>query len=362
MSKNYAVIMAGGRGERFWPQSRQARPTHLLPIVGDQPMIAQTVARLAGLAPPERIFILTSTEHVAAIRAACPNVPAEQIIGEPVGRDTAPAAALAALLVRRRDADGVLALLAADAAIHDEAGFRATLGSAFAAAAGADYIFTIGVPPAFAATAYGYLRRGPKLGESAGRPWFKVDKFIEKPDRPTAERYLKDGGYFWNAGMFVMRASVLEAAFRKHAPDIAASMQDLDARLDAGTPLAGALAAVYPALTKISVDYAVMEKSENVAVFEAAFDWDDVGEWPALVRHASADAAGNVARGDAALHEARGNIVVGEPGHLVALLGVDDLVVVQTPDATLVCPKARAQELKKLLQSVAAKKDGARWL
>jgi len=362
MSKNYAVILAGGRGERFWPQSRAARPKHLLPIVGDRPMVAQTVTRLAGLAPPEQIFILTNTEHVAAIRAACPEVPSGQIIGEPVGRDTAPAAALAAMLVRRRDPEGVVALLAADAAIHDDAGFRATLSSAFAAAAKQDYIFTIGIPPAFAATAYGYLCRGKKLGESEGRPWFKVDKFVEKPDHSTAERYLKEGGYLWNACMFVVRANVLESAFNQYAPDIARGMKELDGRLNQGVPQAEALAAVYPGLTKISLDYAVMEKSANVAVFEAAFDWDDVGEWPALVRHAQADAAGNVVKGDSALHEARGNIVVGEPGHLVALLGVDDLVVVQTPDATLVCPKSRAQELKKLLQVVAAKKNSTHWL
>lgn len=362
MSTAYAVIMAGGRGERFWPQSRVARPKHLLPIVGGQPMVAQTVSRLAGLVAPERVFILTNTEHVAAIRAACPKVPSAQIIGEPVGRDTAPAAALAALLVRRKDAHGVLALLAADAAIHDAAGFRATLGAAFAAAGREDYIYTVGVPPAFPATAYGYLRLGAKLGESDGRPWYQVEKFVEKPDRATAEKYLQEGAYLWNAGIFVVRAAVLEKEFRQHAPAIADGMKELDARLNQGVSLPDALAAVYPGLTKISVDFAVMEKAAKVAVFKAAFDWDDVGEWPALVRHAQADADGNVTRGDSALHEARGNIVVGESGHLIALLGVDNLVVVQTPDATLVCPKARAQELKKLLQNVAAKPQGARWL
>jgi len=362
MKKNYAVILAGGRGERFWPQSRVARPKHLLPIVGSQPMIAQTVARLAGLVPTGQIYILTNADHVAAIQAACPEIPAAQIIGEPMGRDTAPAAALAALLVRRRDPDGVVALLAADSAIHDDAGFRTTLGAAFATAATQDYIFTIGVPPKYPATAYGYLRLGQKIGESNDQPWCKVDKFVEKPDRAIAEGYLKSGGYLWNAGMFVMRASVLEAAFLQHAPDISQGMKDLDERLNQGASLTSALAAVYPGLTKISVDFAVMEKAGNVAVFAAAFDWDDVGEWPALVRHAEADGAGNVTRGDTALHEAHGNIVVGESGHLVALLGVDDLVVVQTPEATLVCPKSRAQELKKLLQVVAAKKDGTRWL
>ncbi len=362
MSKNYAVILAGGRGERFWPQSRQARPKHLLPIVGDQPMVAQTVARLVGLVPPEQIYILTNVEHVAAVRAACPTIPAEQIVGEPVGRDTAAAAALAALLVQRRDPAGLLALLPADAAIHNAVGFRASLGAAFATAAQQDFIITIGVKPAYPATGYGYLQCGQKLGEQAGQPWFKVEKFVEKPDRATAERYLAQGGYFWNVGMFISRAAVLLAAFQLYAQGLALGLQDLAARLTKGVKLSDALGAIYPGLTKISVDYAVMEKAANVVVFEAAFDWDDVGEWPALVRHAGADAAGNVTRGDVALHDARDNIVITEAGHLVALLGVQDLVVVHTPDATLVCPKTRAQDLKKLLQNVAAQPRGASWL
>jgi mannose-1-phosphate guanylyltransferase len=362
MSKNYAVIMAGGRGERFWPQSRQARPKHLLPIVGNEPMVAQTVARLQGLVPPEQIFILTNIEHVAAVRSACPTIPAAQIIGEPVGRDTAAAAALAALLVWRSDQAGVLALLPADAAIHNDAGFRASLGAAFATAAQQEYIVTIGVKPSYPATGYGYLRFGSKLGEQTGQPWFKVDKFVEKPNLATAENYLAQGGYFWNVGMFTVRATTLIAAFEQHVPAIAVGMKELDKQLAGGTTMPDALAAVYPGLPKISVDYAVMEKASNVAVFEAAFDWDDVGEWPALVRHAQADASGNVTRGNTALFEAKDNIVISEGGHLVALLGVQDLVVVQTPDATLVCPKSRAQDLKKLLQKVAAQPGGANWL
>lgn len=362
MSKNYAVIMAGGRGERFWPQSRQARPKHLLPIVGDQPMVAQTVARLAGLVPPDKIFILTNVEHVVAVRDACKTIPAEQIIGEPVGRDTAAAAALAALLVQRRDPAGVLALLPADAAIHNDAGFRASLGAAFATAAQQDTIITIGVKPTYPATGYGYLQCGIQLGAQTGQPWYKVDKFVEKPNLETAERYLAQGGYFWNVGMFTTRASVLLNAFQQHAPILAAGLQELDNLLNSGVALVEALAVVYPGLPKISVDYAVMEKASNVAVFEAAFDWDDVGEWPALVRHAQADAAGNVTRGNTAFYEAKDNIVISEGKHLVALLGVQDLVVVQTPDATLVCPKSHAQDLKKLLQNVAALPGGAHWL
>jgi mannose-1-phosphate guanylyltransferase len=349
MGKLYAVILAGGKGERFWPQSSPERPKHLLSIVGEEPMVAQAVRRLEGLVTPERIFIVTNVQHVAAVQAACPAVPRDQVVGEPMGRDTGPAAALAALLVRERDPEGVLVLLPADAAIHDAAGCRATLHAAFLVAQAKDEIITIGVRPTLPATGYGYLRRGEQLGESEGRPWFRVERFVEKPDLATAQRYLAEGAYLWNAGMFVARAAVLEAAFRVHAPAIAAGMDQLAGARGGGSWQAR-LEEIYPTLPKISVDYAVMEKAGNMAAFEAAFDWDDVGEWPALARHWPLDASGNVARGPVVLEAAHDNIVFSEGGQVVALLGVKDLVVVHTPGATLVCHKDHAQDLKKLVQ------------
>jgi mannose-1-phosphate guanylyltransferase len=356
MPQYFAVIMAGGRGERFWPQSSPERPKHLLSIVGEEPMVTQTVARLEGLVPPERVFILTNVQHVAAVQAACPTVPKQQVIGEPMGRDTGPAAALAALLVRQRDPEGVLVLLPADAAIHDAAGYRATLRAALAVAGQRDEIITIGIKPTHPATGYGYLRRGPLLGESEGRPWFRVERFVEKPDLATAKRYLEEGCYLWNAGIFVARAVVLEAAFRAHAPALADGMgriaQALNNRSDDETLLAQVLGQYYAGLPKISVDFAVMEKAANMAAFEAGFDWDDVGEWPALARHWPLDHDGNVARGPVVLEDSRNNIVIGESGHVVALMGVDDLVVVQAGKATLVCHKDSAQDLKKLLQKI----------
>ncbi|MGA2051920.1 MAG: sugar phosphate nucleotidyltransferase [Opitutales bacterium] len=351
--------MAGGKGERFWPQSSAERPKHLLSIVGEEPMVAQAVGRLEGLVPPERIFIVTNARQVAAVQAACPTVPKDQVVGEPMGRDTGPAAALAALLVRARDPEGVLVLLPADAAIHDAAGCRATLHAAFLVAQAKDEIITVGVRPTQPATGYGYLRRGAQLGESEGQPWFRVERFVEKPDLATAQRYLADGGYLWNAGMFVARASVLEAAFRTHAPAIAKVMDIIEGALGTA-PLSQRLDAAYGSMPKISLDYAVMEKAGNVAAFEAAFDWDDVGEWPALARHWPRDQEGNVARGAVVLEAAQDNIVISEGGQLVALLGVKDLVVVHTPGATLVCHKDSAQDLKKLLQKVAQAADAGR--
>jgi len=356
MAERVAVILAGGRGERFWPQSRTACPKHLLPIVGDRSMLAQTIGRLAGVVPGDRIFVLTSANQAAAVRAACPELGPDQVWVEPMGRDTAPAVAMAALLVAERFPGAALAMLPADQVIGDEAGFRATLTAAFAVAEGADTLVTVGIPPDHPATGYGYLLQGEQLGEAEGRAVYRVQRFVEKPDRATARRYLADGSYLWNAGIFVWRAEVVLAGLRQHAPEIAAVAD----RLAVGLAAAGAdesaradvLAREYPAFPKRSIDFALMEKAEDVRVLAATFDWDDVGAWPALRRHLAEDAAGNVVRGSVVLVDASGNTVV-TGGRTVALLGVDNLIVVETPDAILVCSRERAQDIKRLVQACA---------
>ncbi|MDR1817995.1 MAG: NTP transferase domain-containing protein [Puniceicoccales bacterium] len=350
----HIVIMAGGRGERFWPQSRARRPKHLLPVVGETPLIAQTLERLAGLAPVENIWVITNREQRDAVLEVCPQLAPEQVVGEPCGRDTAAVVALAGALVARKSPAATLALLPADAVIADAAGFRRTLAAAFAAAedtAGGHRLVTIGITPNAPATGYGYIQLGEKLAAAgtAVPPLYAVRRFVEKPDRATAERYLAEGGFLWNAGMFVWTLDALADAFRRHEPEVWNAVA-------AGVAEHGDdLAAFYPTLKKISVDYAVLEKSDNVVCVPAAFDWDDVGEWPALARHDAPDPAGNVRRGDTALLDAAGNIVISERGHLVAALGVEDLIIVHTADATLVCPKSRAQDLKRLVSQLDAK-------
>lgn len=357
MAERYVVILAGGRGERFWPQSRAARPKHLLPIVGDDTMLAQTVRRLHGLVSPDRIFVLTSADQVDAVCAACPALPRAQVWAEPMGRDTAAAVALAAMLVAERHPQAAMALLAADHVVQDEAGFRATLGAAFAAAEGADTLVTVGIPPDHPATGYGYLHQGEALGEAAGLPVRRVARFVEKPDLATAEGYLATGEYLWNAGLFVWRASVVLDGLRRHAPDIAVVMDRVAAALAAtvGDPeaRAAALAREYPDFPKRSIDFALMEHADDVRVVAATFDWDDVGAWPALARHLPEDAAGNVTRGPTVLVDAKRNLVV-SGGRTIALLGVEDLIVVETADAILVCPRARAQEIKRVVKACAA--------
>ncbi len=349
MPERFAVIMAGGRGERFWPQSRHRTPKHLLPIVGDRPMLAQTVGRVLGVVPRENIIVITTQTQLAGVQAVCPELPAANLIAEPVGRDTAAATGLAMLLVKQRNPVAAFAMLPADHVIHDVLEYQAVLRTAFEAAESADMLITIGVRPARPETGFGYIQQAGPWRKIDGRGVFAAKRFVEKPDLATAQGYIASGEYFWNAGMFVWRVPVVAAAFRQHAPELAAGLDRLEAALHTGRADA-ALAQVYPALPKISVDYALMEKSTNVVVVPATFDWDDVGAWPAVAGHFAPDAAGNVLRGDAVVEDGRGNIIVSADGHLTAVVGADDLVVVHTPDATLVCRKDRAQDIKALLK------------
>lgn len=358
MKNRFVVIMAGGRGERFWPQSRLTRPKHLLPIVGNSAMLAQTVDRLEGLVEPENIFVITNVEQRDAVLDSCPSLLPERVIGEPVGRDTAAAVGLAALLVDHEEKDAAFALLPADHVIEDGAGFRSVLTSSFEAAEKNDFLVTIGIKPTFPSTGYGYLCQGSEVEQATGRSVAKVDRFVEKPDLATAEKYLSEGGYFWNAGMFVWRPGVILSAIAQHAPVLSFGLDQLRKDWNTNGSLAGAMEKVYPELEKISVDFAVMEKAEGVVMLESDFDWDDVGEWPAIARHYPADEKGNVFKGDGVAVDSGGNLAFAEDGHCVTLLGVKDLIVVQSGDATMVCHKDRAQEVKALAQQVAEKHPG----
>jgi mannose-1-phosphate guanylyltransferase len=362
MSQHFIVIIAGGKGERFWPQSRAPRPKHLLPVVGTKPLLAQTIDRVKPLAPAKNIFVITSAVQEKAVRVVCKGIPAANIIAEPVGRDTAAAVGLAAAIVAARDPQGIFAVLPADHVIHDDKSYQADLKAAFAAAEADDVMVTIGITPTEPATGFGYIQRGEKWRSFNRRPVLRVKRFVEKPEQKVAESYLASGDYVWNAGMFVWSVPVVERALAQHAPELDAALKPIRTALAKKRPLAGVLKKAYPTLPKISVDYALLEKSTNVVVLSSSFDWDDVGAWPAVAKHFKPDATGNVSRGIALVEQGANNIVFSEGKHLVAVVGVDDLIVVHTPDATLVCPKSKAQEIKALLKRVEALKDGAKWL
>jgi mannose-1-phosphate guanylyltransferase len=341
--KTYACIMAGGSGERFWPLSRIARPKHLVPLLSETTLLEATVRRVEQALPSSQIFVLTNAAQIAGCRAVLPHLGEHQFIAEPAKRDTAPACALGTALVRNLDPDAVVVFLPADALIKDTATFAEQLKKAAELAATHDTIVTFGIRPDNPSTRFGYLEAGASMPESTATcPFFQVDRFVEKPDVARAEEYLKSGKFFWNAGIFLWKVSTFLREARRSKPELLAFVE--------GFPKEHAAAYIadhFPTLPKISVDYAIMEKAERVAVAEARFDWDDMGSWTALPAHLELDEHGNASRGTVAMHDAHGNIAISQ-GRMIALCGVKDLIVIETDDAILVCHRDSAEHIKHL--------------
>lgn len=345
MNRNpiFAFVMAGGSGERFWPMSRRSTPKHLLKLLDDRTLLETTVRRLEGLVPLENTFILTNEAQVEATRAAVPFLPPGNIVAEPAKRDTAPACALATAIARSLHPDAVCVVLPADAMIHDVSKFRDRLADAIdASASGA--ISTLGIPPAFPATGYGYLEIGEALPSGPrGARIHALKRFVEKPDLETAASYVRAGTFFWNAGIFVWKAQTFLEEARRQVPALAGFIE----ALESFEALPSLLATRFAQLPKISVDYAIMENARSLATVVADFDWDDVGAWTALPVHIPPDADGNSIRGPVVSRASRDNIAVSN-GRLIALCGVENLVVVETPDAILVCDRDSVQQVKDL--------------
>jgi mannose-1-phosphate guanylyltransferase len=341
--KTYACIMAGGSGERFWPLSRIAKPKHLVPLLSEVTLLEQTVKRVEQALPSENIFVLTNAAQIEGCRAVLNHLKPEQFVAEPAKRDTAPACALGTALVRNLDPDAVVVFLPADALIKDAATFGAQLKAAAALASEQDTIVTFGIRPNHASTRFGYLQAGEALPRTtAACPFFHVEKFVEKPDAATAETYLKSGKFFWNAGIFLWKSGTFLREAKRLKPELAEFVEQFPKK-DFGAYLAEK----FPALPKISVDYAIMEKASHVTVAEARFDWDDIGSWTALPAHLPTDEHGNTLRGAVVTHDAKNNIALAH-GRLIALCGVSDLIVVETNDTILVCHRDAAEHIKHL--------------
>ena len=319
-----AVILAGGSGERFWPLSTPEKPKQFLRVFGGESLIRQSVTRLKGLVRPEHVFVITSRELVATTRRELPELPAGNVIGEPMRRDTGAAVALGVGAA----GEGVIGFFPSDQMVRDPARFRTAVRKAVARAKAAKTIVTLGIAPEYPSTGFGYI--DPKSGA-----------FVEKPDSKTAKKYLKRG-YLWNAGMFIARAGTFRGAFAQHAPDLL--------KLTDG-PVS--LASVYETLPKISFDFAVMEKVSRtkggVSVVPGDFGWDDVGSFAAFDRYFPHDARDNVREGPCTVVESEGNICVARSAR-ISLLGVKNLVVITTPDSVLVADKSRISEMKKLFR------------
>jgi mannose-1-phosphate guanylyltransferase len=337
----HALIMAGGSGTRFWPKSRARLPKQLLSLDGGPTLIERTAARLEGAVLPERIFVVTTAEQAPLVRERLPAIPPENVIAEPCGRDTAAALGLGAAAIARRAPDAVIAAMPSDHVIEPASRFRQAIeGAVELVLAREGAVATVGIVPAHPATGYGYIQRGEPLRTRGARRAFRVARFREKPDRASAESYLASGEYYWNGGIFVWRARDLLRALDRFLPETAAAV-----RLEGE-----ALARAYPALAKISIDYAVLERHEDVLVVEADFAWSDVGSWSAIPPLVGEDAQRNAVVGAAHVAiDSRGVLVVGEGADVVATIGLEDVVVVKAAGALLVCKKDRVEDVKKVV-------------
>lgn len=356
MDKAYVVIMAGGKGERFWPLSNSSHPKQTLALFTGRPLISASVERALALVPAERVFIITSASLVDLMRQIVPELPPDNIIGEPVGRDTAAACALAAGIAVSRDPSAVCTILTADHIISKTALFCETVRKCVSSAESDDAILTIGIPPSFPSTAFGYIEISEQLdGRGNGIMFYKARRFVEKPDSQTAAGYVESGRFFWNSGMFIWKAAGFMTRLKSLAPDLY-TMAGNVAKTGTGPALNELMAAEYPGIRRISVDYAVMEHEKNLIMARAPFDWSDVGSWTALADHFAPDESDNVILGNVCQVQSSDNIVVSEKG-LTALLGVKDLVVVSNSDVTLVCHKSQAERIKELVKSVSLRPE-----
>lgn len=344
-----AVIMAGGSGTRFWPASRRALPKQFLALAGGrQTLIQAAAARLLPLVGEQATLVVTGRDYIPLVREQLPEAAA---LAEPVARNTAPCVAYAALSVLESAGDVPMIVVPADHFIRGEDELRGALLEAVEIAAGQDLLVTIGIAPTAPETGYGYIQAGgPRSGCATA---LEVKRFVEKPDRATAERYLAAGDYFWNSGMFVWRPSTILAAIEQHLPSLGGALGELKRCMLAGD--SAKLSTVFSALEAVSIDFGVMEKARNVAMIPgASFEWSDIGSWDAwarLMRSGSKDAGGNVLQGDVLAIDCN-NLVAVAKERLIAAVGLKDIIVVETGDAILVCPASRAQDVKTVVDEL----------
>ena len=342
----YGVIMAGGSGTRFWPASRQSRPKQFLPISGSRPMIGETRARLEGLVPMERVLVVTAESQVELVLESLPGIPPENVLAEPAARNTAPCVGFAAWETLRRDPEAIQVVLPSDHVISPVEDFQRTIQAGVDEAESGETLVTFGIRPDHPATGYGYIETGPSTGKHQGTEVFEVSRFVEKPPLEKAEAFLASGNFLWNSGMFVWKASAIDAALREYVPEIPAGFEELAAGAD--------LRSVYSNLPSTPIDTGVMERASNVRMLPIDYRWSDVGSWAALPELHPADDEGNhsVLPGGGLLlaEDTRGCLAYAEDEEAVALIGVEDLIVVRAGKATLVCPRDRAQDVRRIVE------------
>jgi mannose-1-phosphate guanylyltransferase len=345
MSEVYAVILAGGQGSRFWPVSRQRRPKQFLSIsASGESLFQATARRIEPMCGKDRLLVVTNVMHKPLIEE---QVTYAKVIAEPLARNTAASIGLAAISLERKDPQAVMIVLPADHAVTDEAAQRKVLAEAAALAGQKPLLVTIGIKPSSPNTAYGYIKRGQKLSESG----YKVGRFFEKPNEERAKKYFESGDFFWNSGQFVWRVEVILRAIEEYMPDLYQALRTIQPAL--GTDRQDAVVEkAFSGLESVSIDFGVLEHTRNCAVIAAPnFGWNDVGSWDAWAGHFEHDADGNLVRGQALLIDSRGCVVQGN-GKMVAVLGAENLIVIDAHDATLVCPRERVQDVRKIVDEL----------
>ena len=351
----HAFIMAGGGGTRFWPRSRAAKPKQFLKLAGDLTLLQQAQERIEALAPPERTWIITGASYTAETARQLPSLPAERIVGEPCGRDTAACIGLGAALCMRDDADASMLVMPADHVIEPAQEFRRAVQVAEQMVLDhPQALVTFGIRPTFAATGYGYIERGPELTQRQGVPVYRVGSFREKPRVETAEQFLASGKHYWNSGIFVWRAATILVQLRANQPKLASAVERIAAAWE--TPeCSEVLTKEYAGLDKISIDYAVMEKAPDVLMVQAPFLWDDVGSWLALERRQPQDANDNTVLASHLGFDTHRCVIAGDEGKLIATLGVSDLIIIQDGDAILVAHREQEGNIKKIVEQLKAR-------
>lgn len=355
----YIVIMAGGKGERFWPVSRQSTPKQLITLLQERSLLQQAVDRVLPLVPASQIFVITNRAQKEAVLAQLPNLSVENIIAEPCGRDTCAAVTLGGALVASRDPQAVMAILPADHLIPDAEKFRKILSDGLGLASTHNSVITIGIKPTEPATGYGYIHAGEHLDCSMpfGTAFSVAERFVEKPNLETAKTYIADGHYLWNAGMFIWRCDTLAKALELHQPEMFKAFSGWKrAAEESPEKLTEVLESEYPSIKKISVDFALMERVKNIIVADGLFDWDDLGAWPALMRHLSPDSNGNCSNSTFIEVDSSDNLIFDARKKsskvLTTLLGVRNSVIVFTDDVTMIANKSETQRIKELLAKI----------
>ena len=355
MENIYCLIMAGGSGTRFWPRSRTQKPKQYLSLFGEESLLESTIGRFEKMMSPENIYIVSGKNQSVVLEAQTPSVPRKNLIYEPVGKNTLPCIGLAALFAARDNPDGVMVVSPSDHLIQDDDIFHNTIMAAARIAIKEKGLVTIGITPVYPATGYGYVQVDHELDTASSIRQFRVKRFVEKPDFETASSYLEQGNFYWNSGLFVFKVSVFLDAVKKYAPALYADLEKIGEHIGKSS-FEETLDRVYREVESISIDYGIMEHADNIFLVEGNFRWNDLGSWESVYLFSQKDENGNAGSGKKLLVDTTGSYVYSDDG-LVALIGLEDVVVVKEGNATLVCKREKAEDVKKIVDQLKAEGD-----